>query len=39
MKYNSDFISIKQKTGLRILYVTFDDRTFFIRDIDKEPIK
>ena len=39
IKDNSDFISIKKKTGLRILYITFDDHTFLIRDLEKEPIK
>ena len=39
IKDNSDFISIKRKTGLRILYITFDDRTFLIHDAEKEPIK
>ena len=38
VKDNSDFISIKRKTGLRILYITFDDRTFLIHDAEKEPI-
>lgn len=39
IKDNSDFISIKRKTGLRILYITFDDRTFLIHDAEKEPIE
>ena len=38
-KDNDDFLAIKSKTGLRILYITFDDSTFTIHDAEKEPIE
>lgn len=37
-KDNQDFITIKNKTGLKILYVTFDDDSFEIHDVEKKPI-
>ena len=38
-KDNKDFQAIKNRTGLRILYITFDDATFCIHDAAKEPIE
>lgn len=38
-KDNVDFQFIKNKTGLRILYITFDDSNFSIHDAEKEPIE
>ena len=38
-KDNVDFQFIKNKTGLRILYITFDDINFSIHDAEKEPIE
>ena len=38
-KDNTDFLSIKNVTGLRVLYITFDDCTFTIHDAEKEPIE
>lgn len=37
-KDNADFLSIKHKTGLRVLYITFDDSSFMIHDTEKEPL-
>ena len=38
-KDNLDFLTIKNRTGLRILYITFDDVSFCIHDTEKEPIE
>ena len=35
---NDDFLAIKKKTGLRVLYITFDDNNFIIHNAEKEPI-
>lgn len=35
---NADFLTIKNQTGLRILYITFDDSSFTIHDAEKEPM-
>lgn len=34
-KDNKDFLSIQDKTGLKVLYITFDDNFFIIHDIEK----
>ena len=34
----NDFFEIKKKTGLRILYITFDDSSFTIHDTERTPI-
>ena len=37
-KNNPDFQYIVQATGLKILYVTFNDCSFVIHDVEKEPL-
>jgi len=37
-KDNPNFVTIKNKTGLKVLYITFDKESFEIHDIEKEPI-
>lgn len=38
-KNNDDFVTIKNKTGLRVLYITFDENIFIIHDEGKDPLK
>ena len=38
-KNNEDFLKIKKKTNLRILYITYNENTFTIHDAEKEPIE
>lgn len=41
VKYKGDenFLFIKEKTGLKVLYITFDENTFCIHDEEEEPLE
>ncbi len=39
LKDNDDFLFIKEKTGLKVLYITFDKNSFVIHNDEEEPIQ